>query len=385
MSALRIIHVFRAPLGGLFRHVVDVTREQIARGHSVGILCDSTTGGARADELLGELEPGLKLGLRRIPIARNPGLSDLRALSAIRAFAREAGADVVHGHGSKGGAYARLPAFIEGPERPIRAYTPHGGSFNYYPGSFLHGCYMAAEKFQEKRTDLFLFESDFIGQKVREAVGDTRQLVRVVHNGVSEDEFEPIQRAPDAFDILYLGELRFAKGIDTLLMALALLKQEQRCPTLLIVGSGPEEAALKARVTQLDLDSQVTFAPPAPIRSVLARGRIMAVPSRAESLPYVILEAAAAAQPLVSTNVGGIPEIFGPHADRLIPPDDPVAFANALKAALDQPDNVLKQQASDLSAFVHSGFSLQGMVDGVMEAYRDALALRAKRLAQAGH
>ena len=45
-ETLRIIHVFRAPLGGLFRHVIDLARGQIARGHQVGIFCDVTPGNA---------------------------------------------------------------------------------------------------------------------------------------------------------------------------------------------------------------------------------------------------------------------------------------------------------------------------------------------------
>ncbi len=66
---------------------------------------------------------------------------------------------------------------------------------------------------------------------------------------------------------------------------------------------------------------QCVFEPPGPIRRALAQARIMVIPSRAESLPYVILEAAAAAQPLIATDVGGIGEIYGPqHRHRLIPP-----------------------------------------------------------------
>jgi hypothetical protein len=57
MTPLNILHVFRAPVGGLFRHVLDLAREQIARGHRVGLIADSTTGGARAEAVLGELAP----------------------------------------------------------------------------------------------------------------------------------------------------------------------------------------------------------------------------------------------------------------------------------------------------------------------------------------
>src|SRR3954469_2618739 len=87
-SPLRILHVFRAPVGGLFRHVVDVARAQIARGLDVGIFCDSSTGGARAAEALEELRPGLTLGVTRIPMWRNPHPFDLAALVALTNLCR---------------------------------------------------------------------------------------------------------------------------------------------------------------------------------------------------------------------------------------------------------------------------------------------------------
>ena len=51
-APLNILHVLRAPLGGLFRHVVDLVQGQAARGHRVGLIVDSTTGGARAEAAL---------------------------------------------------------------------------------------------------------------------------------------------------------------------------------------------------------------------------------------------------------------------------------------------------------------------------------------------
>ena len=74
-TSLKIVHLLRAPLGGLFRHVVDVTRGQIERGHRVGLIVDSTTGGARADAALAELAPHLALGLQRVAISREQRLS----------------------------------------------------------------------------------------------------------------------------------------------------------------------------------------------------------------------------------------------------------------------------------------------------------------------
>ena len=77
--------------------------------------------------------------------------------------------------------------------------------------------------------------------------------------------------------------------------------------------------------------NSVAFVPPQPIRHALRVGSDHGDPSYAKSLPYVILEAAAAAQPLVAT-IGGIPEIFGPHAGDLIPARDVSRLAAAIEA-----------------------------------------------------
>ena len=375
----RILHVFRAPLGGLFRHVLDVARAQAEAGHHVGIFCDSTTGGERADQILGDLQPRLTLGVTRVPMARNPNPRDLAALAALARLYRDVEANVLHGHGSKGGAYARLVASRSLGAATVRAYTPHGGSFNYKPGSFLHGVYMQAEAILARRTDVFLFESAYVAGRFREFVGHTDRVVRVVLNGIGESEFEPLARAPDPFDLVYVGELREAKGIETLIEAVAILRRRGTRLTLLVVGSGPSDAALKQMARDQGIWDSVAFAPPQPIRAALGRGRVMVIPSRAESLPYVILEAAAASQPLVATHVGGIPEIFGPYAGELIAPGDPLVLAEAITAKLSESEEVRGAKGKALSDFVRCRFSLKGMVDGVLAGYGAAFETRGIR------
>ena len=370
---MRILHVFRAPLGGLYRHVLDVTRGQIARGHEVGIFCDSSTGGARADETLEALRPDLALGVTRVPMRRAIHPYDVMAMGRLARICRELRPDVLHGHGAKGGAFARLVVAPDLEKRAIRVYTPDGGSFNYNPGTLAHRVFMQVEARLTRRTDAFLFESGYVAERYRAFVGPTSQLTRVVHNGISDAEFEPVAPDSDPFDLLYLGELRQAKGIDTLFDALALIRRNGgRRLTLLVVGSGPSEAALRAHAEANGLADAITFAPPQPIRAALARGRVMVIPSRAESLPYVILEAAAAAQPLISTNVGGIPEIFGSFAARLIPPDDPAILADRILGTFAQSEDERRREAEELARHVHSGFSLEQMVDGVISGYRAA-------------
>src|SRR4051812_38912746 len=202
-TELRILHVLRAPVGGLFRHVVDLARGQAARGHCVGVIADSRSGGTQAEATLADLSKVLELGLSRVPMSRQLGASDLPAVAHVGKRAADTAADVIHGHGAKGGAYVRLARNA----RAIRVYTPHGGSLHYRwstPAGFL---YLLAERALIRRTDLFLFESVYGQGAFRAKVGEPSALSRVVHNGVTRAEFEPIATKPDAADLVFVGEL----------------------------------------------------------------------------------------------------------------------------------------------------------------------------------
>ena len=75
---LRIVHAVRAPVGGIFRHILDLANGQVNAGHHVGIIADSLTGGERATAALAEIAPRLKLGVRRLAIHREPHPADFR-------------------------------------------------------------------------------------------------------------------------------------------------------------------------------------------------------------------------------------------------------------------------------------------------------------------
>ncbi|MGC1467542.1 MAG: glycosyltransferase family 4 protein, partial [Pseudolabrys sp.] len=116
----------------------------------------------------------------------------------------------------------------------------------------------------------------------------------------------------------------------------------------------------------------VRFMPAMPARKAQTMGRVMVVPSRAESFPYVVLETAAAGKPMIATRVGGIPEIFGTLSDALVPADDVNALAAAIARTLDDP-GAAEALAQRLRTSVAGAFTVRTMVDGVMAAYQTAL------------
>ena len=99
----------------------------------------------------------------------------------------------------------------------------------------------------------------------------------------------------------------------------------------------------------------------------------MVVPSRGDSMPYVVIEAGAAGVPMIAANVGGIPEIFGEHSGALFAPSNVAAMADAIAAALDD-GAATQSRARALQQRIRQHFSQDAMVDGVEAGYRDAIA-----------
>jgi glycosyltransferase involved in cell wall biosynthesis len=369
---LRILHAVRAPVGGIFRHILDLANGQADRGHHVGIIADSLTGGERAEAAFKEIAPRLKLGVHRLAIRREPLPSDVLVWSHFMRLIRRLKPDVLHGHGAKAGAFIRLKTLSKA---TIRVYTPHGGSLHYKLNTLKGALYSRLERALMNSTDLFLFESAFARDTYQRTIGIPRGLVRCVFNGVTADEFDPVVKAADATDIVYVGEFRHIKGADLLVDAVARLRANGGPVTLTLAGDGEESDALKAQVQRLGLTEAVRFIGHVKARYGFSKGNLLVVPSRGDSMPYVVIEAAAAGIPMVAANVGGIPEIFGAETEALFAPSLAAAMADAIEIALEDPAAALVR-AKCLRERIFLHFSQKAMVEGVLAGYRDAFADR---------
>ena len=369
---LRILHATRAPVGGIFRHILDLANGQAERGHHVGIIADSLTGGERAEAALAEIAPRLKLGVHRIAIRREPLPIDALVWARFLRLIRRVKPDVLHGHGAKAGAFIRLNT---APKDAIRVYTPHGGSLHFPLTTLKGNIYGRLERYLMNSTDLFLFESAFALNTYQRTIGKPEGLVRCVFNGVTAAEFDPIVKAEDATDVVYVGEFRHIKGADLLIDAVAQLRAGGKPVTLTLAGDGEESDSLKAQVQRLGLADAVRFIGHVKARYGFSKGSLLVVPSRGDSMPYVVIEAAAAGVPMVAANVGGIPEIFGSHTNALFAPNNATAMADAIETALKDPAAWL-ERAKSLRERIFLHFSQKAMVEGVLAGYRDAFANR---------
>jgi glycosyltransferase involved in cell wall biosynthesis len=380
---LSIVHVTRSPVGGIFRHISDLARAQHEAGHQVGLICDSTTGGALQEERIAALAPHLTLGVARLPMPRSIAPADVRTALAVARCVAGMRPDVVHCHGAKGGVYGRLAATRERRRgHPTAAfYAPHGGSLHFAPTSPAGRVYFGVERALERVTDGLIHVCAYEARTYRQKVGTPRCPAHVVLNGLGPEEFEPVIPARGAADFLYIGELRDLKGVDVFIEALALLESGGDMPRALIVGPAAPDDARRYRdmANAKRLANRVAFHAPMPARNAFPLARTVVLPSRAESLPYLVLEAAAAGVPLIATNVGGIPEIFEGEADRLLPPGDARALAAAMRAAIAAVDQ-MTAEAMLRRMRAKQKFSLAAMAGRTEDIYRDALEGRYRML-----
>lgn len=322
-TGLRIVHCFRSPVGGIFRHVRDLVTAQAAAGHQVGIICDSSTGGELEDRYFDEIAGSLALGVSRITIHRQIGPGDIAAGWRTYRLIKALRPDVLHGHGAKGGALARLFGTLLRVfrYRVARLYSPHGGVLHYDASTANGRLLFALERLLGRFTDHVLFVSDFERRAYLAKIGAPRSASSLVYNGLNEAEFVAVPPDADAADLLYVGMMRDLKGPDIFIDALAAASESLGRPlSAVMVGDGDDLPGYKARARDLGLGERVRFLPPMPARRAFALGRVIVVPSRAEAMPYIVLEALAAGKTMIASAVGGIPEIFGAGSPALADP-----------------------------------------------------------------
>lgn len=368
---LRVLLITRAPVGGLWRHILDLTDGLLDRGFELGIAVDSLRASEHVRATLKRFEPRLALGVHTLDIPRLPGWGDLRLSMQFRKLIKTVRPDIVHGHGAKGGLYARLSAWRT---EASAVYTPHGGSLHYDWKTMGGKVFLTAERRLIPLTHQFLFESQFSADGFEEKIGDTQGRDKVVFNGLRSREFAggPVVLDEPTHDFAFVGEMRAIKGVDVLLEALCQVRHPEGRPLkVLMLGDGPMLDDYRTYAEQLGLADEVSFVGRRPVREAFAATNTVLVPSRAESLPYIVIESIAAGKQVIATDVGGISEIFGPTRDALVPADNVDALAEAMRQALEPRSPTTESELEKRYAYLAENFHVDTMVDQIAASYRN--------------
>lgn len=302
----------------------DLIHAQVAAGHRVGAICDASTGGAFEEALLSEMRGKLDLGLQRIPMQRQIGPGDVVAAFRTYRMIGKMAPDILHGHGAKGGTYARLFGSmlrLSG-SKVARIYSPHGGSLHFDAASMQGGVIFRVERLLERMTDRIIFVSAYEQGIYTKKIGAPRCGHALIYNGLSDSEFEPVAVEDDAADFLYIGEIRALKGPDIFVGAISKASATSgRDLKAVMIGDGKDRASVVEQAQSAGMGPNIRFLMPMKARDAFRLAKVVVIPSRAEALPYIVLEALAAGRPVIASRVGGIPEILGEATPALVEPN----------------------------------------------------------------
>ncbi|MFS8144646.1 glycosyltransferase [Rhizobium sp. BR 249] len=369
---LRILHCFRSPVGGIFRHVRDLVEEHSKAGHEIGILCDSSTGGEHEDSLFDDIRPYLSLGLTRVPIRRSVSPSDIATMWDTYKKIKSLRPDVLHGHGAKGGVLARLAgsALRVNRYRVARLYTAHGGSLHYSRSSFTGQFVLRMERLQEYFTDALVFICEYERDTYARKVGKPRTKTKLIYNGIGEREFEPIHTRSDAVHFIYVGMLRDLKGPDLFVDAFAKTERLLGRPlSALMIGDGPDRDRYREMMVERGLGKRIGMLPAMRIHEAFAMAQNLVVPSRAEAMPYIVLEGLGAGKTIIASRVGGIPEVLGKDSPALVEPGNSADLARVMAEALSTPS--WHAQTMPSRDAVKAVFSSAVMAQDVLKLYHE--------------
>jgi glycosyltransferase involved in cell wall biosynthesis len=363
----------RMNIGGPARHALLLTRG--LQEHYETILAAGTPA---KDE--GELtEPDVPVV--RVPLVRppQPG-ADARALAAIRRLLVERRPALLHTHMAKAGTIGRLAALSTG-GTPRLVHTFHGHVLDGYFGPSARRAILEAERRLARRTDALITVSPEIRDELLDlGIGRPDQL-HVIPLGLDLSRFLAVQRssgrlraelglAPDTPLVGVVGRLVPIKDHLTLLAAMRALPQAH----LAVIGDGELRSVLEARTRELGLAGRVHFTGWWPdVPDALSDLDVVALSSRNEGTPVALIEASAAARPVVATDVGGVRSVVAHGVTGLLArAGDGAALASSLARLLDNPGERRRMGAAGRAQVAHR-FGSDRLLRDVGDLYADLL------------
>jgi colanic acid/amylovoran biosynthesis glycosyltransferase len=281
---------------------------------------------------------GLYRSLRPwLELQRNSGGRLLQHVSYLmqavyfRQTAKLKGITHVHVHfATNATAVAMLSHFMGG---PTYSFTAHG------PDEFVDVQRLSFD-LKIRHAAFVVAISDYCKcQLLRFSSMDRRHKIHIVPCGLALEEFEAApEYAADNQTFVCVGRLCPQKGQVLIAKAAAALRFEFAHLKVILVGDGESRAAIEASIAEFDVGDMVElrgWTANHEVLKIIRESRALLLPSLAEGLPIVIMEAMAMGRPVIATNIAGVPELVVPgETGWLVPAGDEHALAEAMRAAL---------------------------------------------------
>lgn len=171
--------------------------------------------------------------------------------------------------------------------------------------------------------------------------------IYVVHCGIEPWRFPAPAPLPEGpLHLVAIGRLTEQKGFPLLVEAMALVADDLPELRLSLIGDGPFRPLIESQIASAGLQDHITITgwqDEAGVRDHLARSHALVLPSFAEGLPMVVMEAFAAGRPVIASAINGVPELVTPGTGWLVPAGDPEALAEAIRRLASTPHSTVQK------------------------------------------
>jgi len=330
-----------AETGGAQKVVFSLLKAAVGSGEPLHLVCGP--GGDLVSWVRDDLPSVVVHELSAMRTRPSPRWDFLALVQLLRVF-RSIRPRVVHVHSSKMALLGRIAARLTGV--PLVVYTVHGWAIREYHSLPAQWLYAWLERLGSRLSDSVVCVAKYERDKALRLRLAPPEKLCVIYNGVAPP---PAERGRLRAELslpeeipLVVGAGRLARPKDPLgfiRMAEAVSKRFPRA-RFVWLGDGPLMEACRRETYHRGLEDRLWFLGNRPdIRVLLNDADLFVLPSYAEALPLVILEAMWAGKPVVATPVGGVPELVDPGVNGLlVPPGDPGALAAAVEEVLGDPE-----------------------------------------------
>ena len=336
MNRVRLLHIVGgSSFGGAAKIILRLAARMKAEGWETDILS--------TDPVFAEAARQLGIGVIGLDVIRREIRPwwDLRGLMRLYRFLRHERYDVVHTHTSKAGFVGRLAAWLAGV--PAILHTVHGFAFHERTPRATRAFYSTLERLASRWCDRIVAVTEFHRRWALELSICAERKIVTIPNGIARPEpcksprpAAELRREwkaqPGDLTILTVGRLAPEKGLEHLIEAACILRRIGQGFRVVLAGDGPLRAQLERLAESLRVTDCVNFLGHRDdIADLLAACDLVVLPSLREGLSIALLEAMAAAKPIVATRIGGnMAVVSHPDTALLVPPGDSQALSDAI-------------------------------------------------------
>ena len=380
-AKLKVLYVIEAMEGGSKRHVLQLLTHLDRSRFIPSLLCSTLRGPRAAEEVEGLRARGLGITVVQMRRGIHP-IADLTAYRQILRHLHTHEYDIVHTHSANAGFLGRRAAYRAGV--PVTVHTPHVLPFEWASG-LERRLYLSLERMAATWSSSIVALTDTQKQIALEAELCHAKKLTVIGNGIStwqyDREEERVRKrkslgiGPETVLIGTVARLVPQKGLEYFFHAAKGISESVPSSRFLVVGEGQLEKKLHRLTDELGISARCLWIPhQAKIEAIYCAMDVFVLPSLWEGLPYTLLEAMAAACPIVATDIQGNADVIcDGETGLLAPPRDGNALAEKVVSLIENPDlaGALARNAVNV---VRDQYSLDRFIQETQDLYETLMS-----------